>query len=244
MSEMGAETQMKKALFFDLYGTLIDIKTDEQDSWVYATLSQFLSYHSIQISPEELKDAYFKGIEEQIRQSKESHPEADVYKVFKRIMRVYGAKRYSKGTVIDTAMLYRSLTRRRFGLFPSVLDTLNQVSNKYKVAIISDAQWVFAEPEIKMLGLDRFFKIRILSSRLGFKKPDERLFIRAMRRLRVRPEDSVYIGDNLRKDIVGPKKAGMKFILFGQEFKESNALRPDGIFSDYSELERVILEIP
>jgi FMN phosphatase YigB (HAD superfamily) len=35
MSEMGSQTQMKKALFFDLYGTLIDINTDENRLWVY-----------------------------------------------------------------------------------------------------------------------------------------------------------------------------------------------------------------
>ena len=39
---------MKKAVVFDLYGTLIDIRTDEDDPWVYQTLSRFLSYHCYQ----------------------------------------------------------------------------------------------------------------------------------------------------------------------------------------------------
>jgi FMN phosphatase YigB (HAD superfamily) len=68
----------------------------------------------------------------------------------------------------------------------------------------------------------------------------DKIIMGAMKKLRVNPEESLYIGDNLRKDLVGAKKAGIRFIYFGQELKEYNALKPDGVFSDYSELERVI----
>jgi putative hydrolase of the HAD superfamily len=234
---------MKKAVFFDLYGTLIDIKTDEYDPWVYSVLSQFLSYRTVKIAPDELRDTYFGEIKWHLQQSREEHPEVDVYKIFCEIMHRYGNKRYPKSIVIDTAMLFRSLTRRHFGLFPSVLDTLTSFGKKYIVAIISDAQWVFAEPEMKMLGLDRFFRLRILSSRFGFKKPDVRLFKIAMEKLRVRPEESVYIGDNPDKDLFGARGAGMKFILFSSDFQVYNNLKTDAFFNDYSELERVISEI-
>jgi putative hydrolase of the HAD superfamily len=240
---MGAETQMKQALFFDLYGTLIDIKTDEHDPWVYSILSQYLSYQTIKIGPEELKGAYFEEIGQHLRQSKELHPEVDVYEVFHAIMQKYGNKRYSQGSVIDTAVLFRSLTIRRFGLFPSLFETLTRLRKKYRFAIISDAQWVFAEPEMEMLGIDRFFPLRILSSRFGFKKPDERLFTIAMEKLRIKPDESVYIGDNLSKDLLGAKRAGMKFILFGQEYQGANDLKPDGVFGDYSVLKEMVMEI-
>jgi putative hydrolase of the HAD superfamily len=96
---------------------------------------------------------------------------------------------------------------------------------------------------MEMLGLDRFFNLRILSSRFGFKKPDVRLFTTAMGKFGVMPEESLYIGDNLQKDLLGAKRAGMRFIFFGQEFQQYNDLKPDGGFRDYSELERVISEI-
>lgn len=240
MSKMGAKTGMKKAIVFDLYGTLIDIKTDEQDPWIYSVLSQYLSYHAVKIEPAELKRAYFETIDRHFQRSREEHPEVDVYKIFHVIMKRHGNTRYPKGTVRDTAMLFRSLTRKHFGLFPSLIDTLARLKENYKMAIISDAQWVFAEPEMEMLGLDRFFKLKIFSSRLGFKKPDVRLFNLALKKLRVRPEDSVYIGDNPNKDLVGSKKAGMKFILFKSECVEYGGLRPDGCFFDYPELENII----
>lgn len=240
MSEMGVKTKMKKTIFFDLYGTLIDIKTDEYDLWVYSTLSQYLSYHSVKIAPDELKDAYFEGIQRHFEQSTEAHPEVDVYEIFHEIMHRYSNKRYSKAIVIDTALQFRSLTRRHFGLFPELFDTLARLSEKYRMSIISDAQWIFAEPEIEMLGLDRFFKLRIFSSRFGFKKPDVRLFEYAMEKLKVKPEESIYIGDNHHKDLVGSKKAGMKCILFRSECLEYDDFAPDGCFFDYSVLENII----
>jgi putative hydrolase of the HAD superfamily len=243
MSEMGAEDQMIKAIFFDLYGTLINIRTDEQDPWVYAILSRYLQYHLVQVGAEELKEVYFREIEQQFRKSREVYPEVDVYKIFSIIMNKYGNRWYPKSVIVDTVMLFRSLTIRQFGLFPHLFEILTEVEAQYKIAIISDAQWVFAKPEVEMLGLDRFFQHKILSSHYGYKKPDTRLFQEAMKKLRVKPEESLYIGDNLRKDLVGAKKAGMRFIYFGQEIQEYNGFKPDGFFSDYSELKRVISEI-
>ncbi len=234
---------MKKAIFFDLYGTLIDIKTDEDELWVYEKLSRYLLYHSVDMAPEELKKAYFEGIQQHLSQSKEIYPDVDVYKLFSDIMYKYGKKRYSKGIVIDIAMLFRSLTIRHFGVFAGLYDVLYSLSRNYEIAIISDAQWVFAEPEIAMLGLDQFFKLRILSSRFGFKKPDTRLFHHAMEEMNVTSKESVYIGDNPFKDLAGAKEAGMEFILFRSEWCEYNGFKPDRCFYNYSELEDIMRDM-
>ncbi len=243
MPEMGVETEMIRAIFFDLYGTLIDINTDEYDSRVYETLSRYLNYHSVNIAAEELKREYFDSIRQYVNQSKELHPEVDVYKIFFGIVNKYGKKRFTKGIIVDLAMLFRSLTIRRFGVFEGLYDVLISLGKKNKLAIISDAQWVFAEPEAAMLGLDQFFDLRFLSSRFGFKKPDVRLFHYAMEKLRVAPGESVYIGDNPSKDLMGAKKAGMKSILFRSQCREYNGFQPDGCFYDYAELEKTLHEI-
>jgi len=234
---------MKKGIFFDLYGTLIDILTDEVDPWVYSTLSRYLSYRDVKITPKELKKTYFEDIQSQLKQSNESYPEVDVYKTFSNMMHRYGNKTYSKSSVVDTAVLFRSLTMRRFEVFQGVYEVLMSLAEKYELALISDAQWVFTEPEMAMLGLTPFFKFRILSSRFGFKKPDVRLFDMAMKKLMINPEESVYIGDNPPKDLIGAKKAGMKFILFRSAYKPNNDFQPDRQFNDYSELLKIVEEM-
>lgn len=234
---------MLKAVFFDLYGTLIDILTDEGDPPVYSTLARYLSYHLIRIGPEELKRNYFRGIQAQLEQSRELYPEADVFKVFSVIMQQHGSKTYPEQVVVDAVLLFRSLTMRRFGVFPGVYDLLSSLVAKYKTALISDAQWVFTEPEIAMVGLDRFFPFWILSSRAGFKKPDFRLFDAVMKKCQVHPEESVYIGDLPQRDLVGAKKAGMRCILFRSEDKSYDGFQPDRCFSDYGELENILKEM-
>ncbi len=227
---------MKKGIFFDLYGTLIDILTDEVDPWVYSTLSRYLSYRDIKIAPKELKKTYFEDVKSQLKQSNETYPEVDVYKIFSNMMHRYGNKKYSKSAIVDTAVLFRSLTMRRFEVFQGVYEVLSTLLEKYELALVSDAQWVFTEPEMAMLGLTKYFKFRILSSRFGFKKPDTRLFDMALKKLRVRAEESGYTGDNPQKDLVGAKKAGMEFILFRSENKSYNDFQPDRHFNDYSEM--------
>ena len=234
---------MKKGIFFDLYGTLIDINTDEYDLRVYSALSQYLSYHLVNIAPEKLRETYFQEIQFYWSQSKELYPEVDLYRVFSDIMHRYGKRKYPRSAIIDTAMLFRSLTIRRFDVFAGVYDVLATLMENTGVVIISDAQWVFTQPEMEMLGLTRFIRFSILSSRVGFKKPDIRLFEMGMKKLSVQPEESVYIGDNPSKDLVGAKKSGMKFILFKPENKSSNDFQPDSHFSNYSELMEILEQI-
>ncbi len=231
---------MSKAVIFDLYGTLIDIRTDEQDPYIFEILSRYLAYHAVDIAPNEMRRAYFDGIQQHLDQSKEVHPEVDVYKIFFNIMNKYGKKRSTKHAVIDIAMLFRSLTIRHFKPFDGLYDILVPLSARMKTAIISDAQWIFAEPEMAHLGLDQFFGIRILSSRYGFKKPDPRLFRTAMEKLGAVPEDCIYVGDNPCKDMSGAKRVGMKFILFRAECREYNGFTPDGCFHDYAEFDSVL----
>jgi len=243
MPEVGTEARMRRAIFFDLYGTLIDILTDEYDPGVYSALSRYLSYHSVNISPEEFRKTYFEDIQRQLKQSQESCPEVDVFKIFWNMMQRYGHGDCSKSVVADTAKLFRSLTIRRFGVFAGVDNVLASLFGKVELAIISDAQWIFAEPEMAMLGLRPFFKCVVLSSRMGFKKPDVRLFDLAMRKLAATPEASIYIGDNPQKDMEGAKRAGMKFILFGSGWKPNSDFKPDGCFTDYSELLKILGEM-
>jgi putative hydrolase of the HAD superfamily len=233
----------KKAVIFDLYGTLINIQTDEYDPVVYANLSRFLSYHMVRIKPEDLRKVYNEDIHKSLASSNEPYPEVDVYEIFKGIMQRYGSGKYVKSAIKNVAMLFRALTIRRFQAFEGIYEVLNFLVKDYKLAIVSDAQWVFAEPEMQILGLTRYFKTTVFSSKFGIKKPDIRLFQSAMRRLKVKPEEAIYIGDRPDKDLVGAKKAGMKCLLFSTVEVSLDGMKADRQFADYSELERIIKEI-
>lgn len=232
-----------KAVLFDLYRTIVDIATDEHDPGVYGLLARSLAYHGVNADPEELKTAYFEEVRRRLKRAAEEYPEVDVYDVFSLMLRRYGNRRYAKSVVVHAALLFRSLTIRRFGLYEGCAAALAGLKGRYKTALVSDAQWVFTQPEMRMLGLDRCFDAVILSSRFGFRKPDTRLFAAALERLEVPASEAVYIGDNPSRDLTGAKRAGMRCILFRPETTVFEEFAPDGILTHYHELDTVLKEV-
>jgi len=51
-----------------------------------------------------------------------------------------------------------------------------------------------------------------VSEEAGVKKPDPRIFEMAVARLKVRPDECVYVGDHPRNDIEGAGKSGMRTV--------------------------------
>ncbi len=233
-----------RAVFFDLYGTLIDIRTDEDDPWVYATLAEYLGYWRVSITPAELAREYRARVRTHLEQSPERFPEVDISVVFREIMTQY--RRSGPNDGIDTtqtiavSVLFRTLTRRYFATVPDVHQVLERLRAKYRIGLISDAQWVFTEPELEMADLTRYFPVRVLSSRIGVKKPSPRPFLQAMSALGVTPEASVYVGDNPPRDLAGARGTGMRCVIFRGENVQYNGLVPDACFHAYAELEAVV----
>ena len=244
----------RRALFFDLYGTLVDIRTDEDDPWVYATLARSLAYLGAAIGPEELQREYKNRVRCHLERSPEQFPEVDVHVVFREILSEHRQARNSSGAdgppgaqpgddatdARAAAVFFRSLSRRQFAAFTGVHPVLERLRTKYRLGLISDAQWVFTEPELAMADLDRFFPVRVLSSRIGVKKPDLRLFAQAMSALGVAPESCLYVGDNPPRDLVGARNAGMRCVLFRGQNVSYNGLRPDACFDAYADLEAIV----
>ena len=65
----------------------------------------------------------------------------------------------------------------------------------------------------------------IVSTELGFKKPDPRLFAVTCDLLNTPPAEAVYIGDNFDRDVPGPKQIGMPVILLDRD-QNKNKRKP------------------
>lgn len=236
----GRGAAARRAVLFDLYGTLIDIRTDEGDPAVWATLAQYLGYFGVVIGADELRAQYLRRVEFQLSSSPERHAEVDVFAVFRDIFAAYGRAKVSREKIIAAAMLFRSLSRRQFDLFPEAAAAVRRLRERYAVGLVSDAQWVFTEPELALTGLRDLFEVRVLSSRLGYKKPDPRLFARALGALHVAPEHAVYVGDNPSRDLAGARRAGMRCLLFRPSGALPPGERPDAGFERHADLEATV----
>jgi len=68
---------------------------------------------------------------------------------------------------------------------------------------------------IEALGLNRFFESVILSYEVGAKKPETRIYLTALRTLKLKPEECIFVADEI-SDLEGARKIGLKTILVRQ----------------------------
>ncbi len=66
-------------------------------------------------------------------------------------------------------------------------------------------------------GVVGYFDLMLFSDEEGIRKPDPRIFQLAAQGLKVRPNEVVHIGDNLKCDVWGAQGAGFKAIYFSSE---------------------------
>jgi putative hydrolase of the HAD superfamily len=254
---------MITTIFFDIYGTLIDILTDENDISAYETMAKWLEYKYLYLTADQLKWLYreefdrrlgteemrsraeadiFKNIiDESAARSvdhNELYPDADVREVFRSIIRKFTARTPEELEHIsaDLSHLFRATTRKRIFMYPTVKPALDGLEKKYRLGIVSNAQEAFTVPELALYGLARYFETIVLSSQVGVKKPNSLIFARALSNLNVKPEDAVFVGNDLLADIVGASALGMKTIYILQKSKPSASqakdFTPDAVISN------------
>ena len=206
-----------EAVIFDLYGTLVDIWTNEGDMSVYYTLCKFLRYYGVAFAPDELAARYQESAAAHLLDHPGPYGEIDVFLVFEDILTEGLKKSPERTLVIWLARLFRSLSTERLGLFPDTLPALEELAATYRLGLVSDAQWVFCEPEIRFLGLEKFLETVVLSSRYFVRKPAPQIYSHALRAMQLKPSQALYVGNDSARDVPGPLEIGMPVVLIHRE---------------------------
>lgn len=88
---------------------------------------------------------------------------------------------------------------------------LEALKERYRLGIVSNF-YGNLEAVCHSAGLASLFAVMVDSQRVGAKKPDPAIFHAALETLRAIPETTVFVGDSLRRDREGARRAGMRFI--------------------------------
>jgi putative hydrolase of the HAD superfamily len=208
-----------KGLIFDLYNTLIDIRTDEDSNSTYEQVSKWLIYQGVRISPGDLKSDYKRLVEEDLGSRWEKYPEVRVEQVFRKICKSHALWEIDENRLgAEASRAFRAASLRRFQAFPQSLRLLKELQSYPKV-IVSNGQRVFSEPETRYLGLYDQFSHIIFSSDFGHKKPDPRIFLEAAKLLGLEPEAIMCIGDNFDNDVIPASRLGMRAMHIEEAWK-------------------------
>ena len=196
---------------FDLYGTLVDIHTDEYSPSFWKKCAALFTDHGAAYRYCELKDAYFAIIGQLEEEKKEAghHIEIDICDVFKELYRRKDIKADRK-LIEKTASGFRALSTCHLRLYAGAKDLLITLRKKgKKVFLLSNAQTLFTVKEMKDLGIYDLFDAIFISSACGYKKPDPYFLKQLIESFDLCIGDCLLIGNDLYSDILTAREAGM-----------------------------------
>ncbi len=140
----------------------------------------------------------------------------------------------------DAAMEVFSRERNVVSVFDDVVPGLTQLGQRFALGTISNG---FAD--LEAIGLAGHFRVSVAAHRLGFAKPDARIFHQACAALQIAPGEALYVGDDPLLDVAGAQQAGLRAVWmnrFGRELPA--AIVPDWHCSSLTELGRWLERIP
>lgn len=199
-------------LIFDLYGTLVDIHTDEDDT-VWAKTAIYFGFYGAHYTAQELRDTFCEAMAEreaQAGQSYECFPDIPFESVMAQLFREKGVQENADALGVSAAQLFRILSMEYIRLYPGVIESLAALREQgCRLWLLSNAQQIFTAYELRHLGLGEQFDGIYLSSDYGCRKPDARFFRALLEEHRLEPSACLMIGNDRSTDIAGAAAVGL-----------------------------------
>jgi HAD superfamily hydrolase (TIGR01509 family) len=124
-----------------------------------------------------------------------------------------------------------------------VIPTLTKLRERgLKLALVSNTfiPGFVLDKHLAMHDLLEFFPIRVYSSAVGVCKPHPRIFEVALRQVGVSARDALFVGDVVRKDIVGAQRVGMRAVLRKPRALNGHHRVADFVIRRISELHNIV----
>ena len=199
-------------LIFDLYGTLVDIHTEEDDT-VWEKTAFYFGFYGARYTADELKAAFRAELnrrEAKAGQSYECFPDIPFEQVMEELFRAKGIAENAEALGKNAAQLFRICSLDYVNLYPGVLEALKALREKgYRLWLLSNAQRIFTEYELRHLGLGEQLDGIYISSDYRCRKPDVRFFNALIEEQKLDKNKCLMIGNDLNTDIAGAKAAGL-----------------------------------
>ena len=124
--------------------------------------------------------------------------------------------------------------------FPGAIETLQTLVDRgVSLALLTNGEAHKQRAKVVRFRLDRFFETVLIEGELGYGKPEERVYLRALEDLGLGPEDVWAVGDHLEWEVAAPQALGVYGIW--NDFRRrglpaGSTVVPDRIIHGISEL--------
>lgn len=233
-------TQLPKALFLDLDDTILADSDPTDDCWLAAYQSLVdqlvgISYQQFLAAIHERRNWFWSDFD----RGRRGRLDLSIAR------RHIAAEALQQLGVADSLAHeiereYSAQREQRSQLFPGAIETLQWLRDQgIPLALLTNGAAQAQRKKIERWGLASFFDCIVVEGEFGSGKPDERVYLYALHRLSVQPEETWMVGDNLEWDIAAPQWLGIKGIWVnrtGDEVPRTHRIRPHRIIRTLADL--------
>ncbi len=218
-----------KNYIFDLYGTLIDIHTDEKPIALWQDTALYLQQHfGTRTTAANLRRDYLRICAEEEKilaaQNHSQYPEIQIEKVWARLIKAP----CTPSKMRDLCVFFRETSRDKLILYPGVLETFQALRDAgARIYLLSNAQRLFTEKELQDTGLVASFDDIFISSDQGIKKPDGAFLTRLLEKHHLDPKECVMVGNEVLADVGVAAAVGIDAIFLNTYSKTKSQIEQD-----------------
>jgi putative hydrolase of the HAD superfamily len=221
---------MIKAIAFDLDNTLIDfwqMLNKSCDAAAQAMVKQGLKADRRKAVREIFHIYDTKGYEYQM--------------VFTDLIRKYN-KKVDPRILAAGVVAYQKVKGEMIFPYPDVVPVLKKLKKKYKLAILTDSPGLQPFKRLAALGITSYFDVIVTFDDTHKHKPDPKPFRFLLKKLKLKPEQVMFVGDSPRRDLPGARAVGMVavFAKYGLIPREREAPRADYTLHSFKDLLKVV----
>ncbi|AJI12278.1 MULTISPECIES: HAD family hydrolase [Bacillus cereus group] len=187
---------MIRAVLFDLDGTLLD-RRQSLEQFIYDQYNRFASY-LINIEKSEYCSRF-------LALDNNGYTWKD--KVYATLL-----SEYNITTLTSEQLLHDYITNFQHHCIPfqnmhELLQRLTQ--QNMKIGIITNGFTDFQMNNLRALNIHTYTNMILVSEAEGIKKPHPEIFERALKKLDVKAEECLYVGDHPENDVLGSEQVGI-----------------------------------
>lgn len=221
-----------KAVLFDWAYTLVDLVNEEDRTALQGVYDHLKEQGFALPGFQQWYDTYHRLFFGMIEISRPTHREARFDHVLHYLLMESKIHLNGKVRIEDLLKIYYDQIYSYRKVYPEMIETLVVLQEAgVRMGIISNTTnpGFMKDYEQSLLGLDPYFEFSIYSSEVPYRKPHPSIFQLALVRLNLNPSEVLFVGDNLKADVVGAQSVGMPTAWLNRNEK---TLPPD-IIPDY-----------
>ena len=216
---------MRKAVLFDLGGTLVQYF--ERSEWPgilgegIAAVEKYLRSNGLPVPPPEVRSG---------RVAEENHeaPDYSVRPLEDRLVRIFFAGQHLGERVDAMCRAFMTPVFTRSLVYEDAVPVLQELRSRgLRLGIVSNTTWgspaSLWREEVARHGLTPLVDAVVFCRDCGWRKPARPIFDLAMSQVAATPAECLFVGDDPRWDIAGPRALGMDAVLIDRSLPSASS---------------------